>query len=146
MITQLIVSIYYAVLSTIKTLMLQMYQNCFYRIFVLKYVTKKYLEDTFDTHQIFTKVVFYNRMFSWKVTISTLKCVTNVSNCVARIMEIHTKMPKGHIFPIKPSEKSFFDPEFLFCQMYHFLILKSVTFVSFIVNNFRRLVTAFSLM
>ena len=33
-----------AVLSTIKILMLQMYQNCFHRILVLKYVTQNALK------------------------------------------------------------------------------------------------------
>ena len=144
MITQLIVSIYYAVISTIKTFMLQMYQNCFYMILVLKYVTNNTLKIHLTLIK-FSPKFFFNRIFSWKLTISILKCVTNVSNYVAGIMGIYTKMPKYHIFPIKPSQKSYFDPEFFLCQMYHFLIiLKSVTFVSFIVNNFKRLVTAFS--
>ena len=145
MITQLIVSNYYAVLSTIKTLMLQLYQNCFYRIMVLKYVTQNALKTLLTLIKFLPKFFFFNRMFAWKVTISILKCVTNVSNYVAGIMGIYTKMPKYHIFPIKPSQKSYFDPEFFLCQMYHFLIiLKSVTFVSFIVINFSRLITAFS--
>ena len=74
------------------------------------------------------------------------KHVTIVSKCVAIIMGIDIKMLNDYIIPIKPLEKLYRNPELVFWQMYHFSIWKPVTFVSFIVNNFGRLVTVSYLM
>ena len=80
------------------------------------------------------------------MAIFILKHVTIVSKCVAIIMGIDIRMLNDHIIPIKPLEKLNRNQKSKFWQMYHFLICKLVTFVSFIVNNFGKLVTVSYLM
>ena len=126
--------------------MLQMYHNFLLFDFDIHICYSWDLQETFATLQISNKIKAYIDILVKMMSILIIELVINVSIFVTGAIGIDIGMPKDHILPYFPSKICFSSPDSFFRQLYHFWSCNSVTFVSFIVNSFERLVTATSSM